>query len=204
MTKKTLAIILMGALVASAFVVGPAEAKKKKKGKKKPAACAPYAPGEQGAEAETFKITDAATEDAPLEITIEQAMGQGGDLGAGVYDGSAHTFRNLQVDSKGKEAGLYIRYEFPVYEDHDLYVNYADGSEAAHVGGFNLVPVEIFDGTGAGGHSEQGAEQIDGLRTADCAGYTVDFSNYLGEGGDYAVKVWLGEIQNDPAPPAAR
>ena len=174
------------------------------KGPKAPAdGCAAYVPGEEGAEAETFKVTDAATAEAPLEFTIEQAMGQGGDLGVGVYDGSAHTFRNLQVDSEGNEAGLYIRYEFPVYEDHDLYVNYADGSEAAHVGGFNAAPVSIFDGTGAGGHSEQGAEQIDGLRTADCGGYTIDFSNYLGEGGEYTVKVWLGEIQNDPAAPAS-
>ena len=189
--------MILAALVASAFVAPTAEAKKKKK----PKACAAYVPGEQGAEAESVSVTDAHTAEAPLEVTITQEMGQGGDLGLGQYDGSAHTFRNVQVDSKAAEGGLYIRYEFPAYEDHDLYVNYADGTEAAHVGGFNAAPVGIFDGTGSGGHSEQGAEQIDGLRTPDCAGYTVDFSNYLGQGGEYTVLMWLGEIQNDPAAP---
>jgi hypothetical protein len=164
-------------------------------------ACPAYVPGEQGAEAESVVVTDEHTEEAPLELTIEQEVGLANDLGLGQYDGTAHTFRNLQLDSAAAEAGLYIRYEFPAYEDHDLYVNYADGSEAAHVGGFNATPVGPFDGTGAGGHSETGAEQIDGLRTADCAGYTIDFSNYLGEGGEYTVIVWLGETLNDPAPP---
>jgi hypothetical protein len=164
-------------------------------------ACPAYVPGEQGAEAESVVVTDEHTEEAPLELTIEQEVGLANDLVLGQYDGTAHTFRNLQLDSAAAEAGLYMRYEFPAYEDHDLYVNYADGSEAAHVGGFNATPVGPFDGTGFGGHSETGAEQIDGLRTADCAGYTIDFSNYLGEGGEYTVKVWLGEILNDPAPP---
>jgi hypothetical protein len=95
--------------------------------------------------------------------------------------------------------GLYIRYEFPEYEDHDLYVNYADGSSAATVGGFNQVSAGPLDGTGSGGHSEQGAEVLDGLRTADCAGYTLDLVNFLGQGGDYTVKFWLGEVQNEPA-----
>lgn len=185
--------------------------KGKKKGCKKgkgpkdepKAGCEAYVPGEQGAEAETVVVTDEHTEEAPLELTIQQGMGLGGPLIAGVPpDQTSRFYSNLQVDGDAPEAGLYIRYEFPVFEDHDFYVNYADGTEAAHVAGFNLTPVSIFDGTGSGGHSEQGAEQLDGLRTADCAGYTVDFSNYLGEGGEYTVTMWLGEIQNDPAPPA--
>ena len=192
----------------------PVNCKKKKNKKKKECKkgeapsgdkCAAYVPGEQGAEAESLSITDAHTAEAPLEITIEQAMGLGGPLIGGVPvppDGTSHVIKNLQVDSKEAEAGLFIRYLFPAYEDHDLYVNYPDGSEAAHVGGFNAVSAGPFDGTGSGGHSERGAEQIDGLRTPDCGGYTVDFSNYLGEGGEYIVQMWLGEIQNDPAAPA--
>jgi len=168
--------------------------------------CAAYTPGEQGAEAENLSVTSANTAEAPLEITVDQKMGMANDLGLGRYDGTAHAFRNVQVDSDGSEAGLYIRYVFPAYEDHDLYVNYADGTEAAHVGGFNAAPVNAvvinFDGTGSGGHSERGAEQLDGLRTPDCGGYTVDFSNYLGQGGKYKVLMWLGEIKNDPAAPA--
>lgn len=179
---------------------GCKKGKGKKKGCKKPkaAACAPYTPGEQGAEAPLALLTKDHTEEAPLEIVVEQ--------GPGVPEASAsHVFQNLQVDAAGAEGGVYIRYEFPAYEDHDLYVNYADGSEAAHVGGFNPAPVPVAlgccDGTGTGGHSEQGAEQIDGLRTADCAGYTLDLVNFAGVGGEYTVKVWLGEVLNDPAPP---
>ena len=173
------------------------------KGVDKDAGCAAYVPGEQGAEAETLTITDAHTAEAPLEITLEHGIGLGGPLVGGVPpDQTSRAYKNLQVDSDAAETGLFIRYEFPVYEDHDLYVNYPDGTQAASVGGFNAVSAGPFDGTGSGGHSEQGAEQIDGLRTPDCGGYTVDFSNYLGEGGEYTALVWLGEIQNDPAAPA--
>jgi hypothetical protein len=180
--------------------------KKKKKciKKNKAKGCAAFTPGEQGADAETVVVKDENTAEAPLEVTVTQEPGMGNDQGVGQYDGVVHQFRNVQVDAIAAEAGLYIRYEFPVYEDHDIYVNYSDGTEAAHAGGFNQAPEGPFDGTGAGGHSEQGAEQIDGLRTADCAGYTVDLANFIGEGGDYTVKLWLGEIQNDPAAPAAK
>lgn len=195
--KKSLVVMIMAALVASAFVAPAADAKKKKK---KPAACAAYVPGEQGAEAESFVVTDAHTAEAPLEVTVTHA--------APPDSFGASFFSNIQVDSAASEAGLYISYEFAVYEDHDLYVYYPDGTEAAVVGGFNPAPFipanEVFatDGTGSGGHSEQGAEVLDGLRTPDCGGYTVDFHGFLTEGGEYTARVWLGEIVNDPAPPA--
>ena len=194
--KKSLVVMVLAALVASAFVAPAAEAKKKKK----PKACAAYVPGEQGAAAESFVVTDAHTAEAPLEVTVTHASAPDSF--------SESFFSNIQVDSKAAEAGLYISYEFPVYEDHDLYVYYPDGTEAAHVGGFNPAPVipanDVFstDGTGNGGHSEQGAEVLDGLRTPDCGGYTVDFQGFITEGGEYTAKVWLGEAVNDPAPPA--
>jgi hypothetical protein len=171
---------------------------KKSKKPKPPAAakCEAYTPGEEGKDAPLTVVTDAATEEAPVEVLIEQ--------GPGLFPAaSSDAFGNIQVDTGGAEAGLYIAYEFPVYEDHDLYLNYADGSEAARAAGFNqfpFVPGET-DGTGNGGHSEQGAEMIDGLRTPDCAGYTARFNSFIGEGGEYTVKLWLGEIQNDPAAP---
>ena len=171
---------------------------KKSKKPKPPAAakCEAYTPGEEGKDAPLTVVTEAATEEAPVEVLIEQ--------GPGLFPAaSSDAFGNIQVDTGGAEAGLYIAYEFPVYEDHDLYLNYADGSEAARAAGFNqfpFVPGET-DGTGNGGHSEQGAEMIDGLRTPDCAGYTARFNSFIGEGGEYTVKLWLGEIQNDPAAP---
>lgn len=182
--------------------------KKKSKGKgakkcpdkgnkpKPPAApsCPPYVPGEQGAEAATSIVTAAATEEKPLEVTITAPPGVP-EVSLG------KVFQNIQVDTAGAEAGLYVRYEFPVFEDHDLYLNYADGSEAARAAGFNPTPVAVFDGTGDGGHSEQGAEMLDGIRSADCAGYTLDMSSFASEGGEMTLLLWLGEPQNDPAPP---
>jgi hypothetical protein len=165
--------------------------KGKKKGCKKAIkkSCAAYEPGEEGAEAETTVVTDKATEDEPIEVTIEN--------GPGAAVSASHTFHNVQVDSAASEAGLYVRYEFAPYEDHDLYVKLADGTEVARAAGFNQTPYGPLDGTGNGGHSEMGAEQIDGLRSPDCQGYTLDLANYLGMGGEYTVKLWLGEIQND-------
>lgn len=168
---------------------GKAGKKGSKKGSKKAKGCAAYEPGEEGAEAETTVVTDEATEDAPLEITVE--------VGPGAAASASHSFHNVQVDSGAPEAGLYARYEFPAYEDHDLYVKLADGTEVARAAGFNQTPYGPLDGTGNGGHSEMGAEQIDGLRSLDCQGYTLDLADYLGMGGEYTVKLWLGEIQND-------
>ena len=172
----------------------------KKPGKPKPpaAGCAPYVPGEEGAEAETSLVTAAATEEKPVEVTITAPPGVP-EVALG------HVFQNIQVDAAAADAGLYVRYEFPVYEDHDIYLNYADGSEAAHAGGFNPAPVPVAlgccDGTGSGGHSEQGAEMLDGVRTADCAGYTLDMAAFASEGGEMTLKLWLGEVQNEPAAP---
>lgn len=165
-----------------------------------PAACPAYVPGEQGAEAQTSVVTETATEEAPLEVTIAAPAGNPVSLPA--------SFHNIQVDAPAAEAGLYVRYEFPVQDDHDIYLNYADGSEAAHAAGFNPAPfipnngVFWTDGTGAGGHSEQGAEVLDGIRTADCSGYTLQMDSFLTQGGDMTLKLWLGEAQNDPAPPS--
>lgn len=168
----------------------------KKPGKPGPPvqSCVPYLPGEEGAEAETTVVNADATEEKPIEVTIAAPPGVP-EVAAG------HVFHNIQVDSSEAEGGLFARYEFPIYEDHDIYLNYAGGSEAAHAAGFNPTPVGPFGGTGSGGHSEQGAEQLDGIRSADCSGYTLDLTSYISEGGDMTLKLWLGEIQNDPAPP---
>ncbi len=176
---------------------GACPGKKKKKPSPPVLACAPYEPGEQGAEAETTVVTDAATEEAPVEVEIDAPMGlpeQDAEFG------DAHVVHNIQVDSSNSEAGLYVRYEFQERRDYDLFLNYASGGEAARAAGFNTAPEGPLDGTGNGGHSETNAEQIDGLRSPDCQGYTARLSTYLGEGGSLVLKLWLGEIQNDPAP----
>lgn len=174
------------------------------------AGCAPYVPGEDGAEAgETIKVTDKATADAPVEVTVDAPEGHGNDLGLGAYDGTQSVFRNLQIDSAAAEAGLYLTYEFPLGEDHDIYLNYASGNEAAHSGGFNPVPVPVAfgccDGTGAGGHATQTSENLEGIRSKDCQGYTLRLSSFISPGGEMTLKLWLGEPTYDPPadePPA--
>jgi hypothetical protein len=164
--------------------------------------CAPYQPGEFGAGAPTLTITDTATEASPLQHSFQQ--------GPGDTINTSSVPLNIQIDSLAtSDLGLYIRYEFPDLEDHDLYVLYPSGNEAALVAGFNPTPFGPFDGTGTffgdpptGGHSEVGAEQLDGLRTINCQGWTLDLVDFLGEGGTYTVSFWLGAIQHDPAPDA--
>lgn len=180
--------------------------KKCKKGKKKckkpkpptpvgtppPAACPAYTPGEDGVDALTTLVTEAATEEQPIEVKLDTPTSD--------PVGGAHTYHNIQVDSTTPETGLYVRWEFDLGQDYDLYLNNPDGSEAAHVGGFNPAPVEVFDGTGNGGHSEQDAEALDGIRSHDCQGYTIDIDSYLTEGGEYTLKLWLGEATYPAVP----
>lgn len=179
--RKATALLIVLTLVAAAFGAGPASAKKKKK-----KVCPTFVGIEEAAEAELFKVTDKATEDAPIEATVE--------VPAGTPAESGHGYLNVLADPKAKETGLFVRFEFPAHEDNDLYLYNPDGEEAAHAAGFNPTPFGPFDGTGSGGHSEQGAEQIDGLATLDCQGYSVDLVSYMSFGGEMTVKLWLGEI----------
>lgn len=188
--KRSLVLLLVFVLGASALAAPVSAAKKKKK--KKAPVCKMYTPGEMGAEAETTKITDKATEEAPIEMDVP--------LGPAVGAATTQMYHNVQVVSKKKEVGLWLRLESPPTDDPDLFVYWDNGNRAATAGGFNQAPVGPLDGTGDGGHSEIGAEQIDGLRTSNCVGYTLDLVNFLGVGGTYTLKMWLGDIENDPAP----
>jgi hypothetical protein len=112
---------------------------------------------------------------------------------------------NIQVDTlSGQETGLYVRLEYdnPVLiRDYDLWLNNPDGSNASNAHGFNADPDGQFSPVSDGGHTETGAEQIDGTATADCQGYTLDVATSSGEGGTFPLKLWLGEIQYRPAGP---
>lgn len=172
--------------------------KKTNKKKKGPAKCAAYAPGEEGAEAETTVVTDAATEDKPIEITMSAGPGVGIGGNAVTETFISHVYQNVQVDSKAKDTGLWVRMEMPYPSDYDLYLNNPDGSTAAHAAGFNPEPA-VYNDDGAGGHTEPEAEQLDGIKSSDCQGYTVDVATATGEGWDLTVKFWLGPANYDPA-----
>lgn len=180
---RALAVVTALGLVVAASGSPATAAKKKKK-------CPAMVPAEAAAEAPITVVTPKATEEAPIEIPVEAP--------AGLPEVAVeHTYQNVQVDNKGGESGLFLRYEFSEFEDYDLFLQDSAGEELARSAGFNPFPVGPFDGTGNGGHSEQGAEQIDGFATADCVGYSVDLATYMGEGGELVLKAWLGEV----APP---
>lgn len=198
---RTLSVVASAALIVGVFAAGPADAKKKKK----PAVCAPYVPGELGADQPVTVVTDAATAEAPVSIELDTHEGLGftsPDGASGDEGAPSHVFTNVQVDSASPSTGLYIRLEFPDGLEYDLFARLTDGSAYAYVAGSNhtgpLVAEFGLDGTGHGGYSEVGAENLEGLTTADCAGYTVDVASAITPGGPVTVKYWLGEATYAP------
>ncbi|MDQ3952441.1 MAG: hypothetical protein M3279_05685 [Actinomycetota bacterium] len=201
-TIRTLSVIASAALIVGAFTAGPADAKKKKK---KPKACATYVPGELGADQPVTVVTDAATAEAPVEVELDTGPGVGFTSPDGPQDDTgdtSHVFTNVQVDSAARETGLYIRLEFPAGLEYDLFARLQDGTSYAYVAGSNhtgpLVTQFGLDGTGHGGYSEVGAENLEGLTTPDCGGYTVDVASAITPGGAVTVKYWLGEATYVP------
>jgi hypothetical protein len=190
MTKRVLSVLTILGLLLGALSIGAVDAGAKKKKKKKVKKCAPYKPGEEGAEADTSKVTHKATADKPVEVTLATSPG----LGVGGEDATetfiSHVYHNVLVDSKAKSSKLFVRIEIVDYEDQDLYLLTADGVDVAHAAGFNPAP-EVYNDTSGGGHTEQGAEQIDGVTSADCTGYTVDVAAATGVGEDVLLKLWL-------------
>lgn len=188
---KSLSVVATSALILGAFVAGPADAKKKKKPKPPPPppVCAPYTPGEQGADAETTVVTPAATADAPVEVALhtEPGIGVGGNSVTETF--ISHVFQNVQVDSEGP-TGLFVRLEMGATDDLDLYVNTADGEMVARAAGFNPEPA-VYNDTEGGGHTEKGAEVIDGIPVGDCDGFTIDVAGATTAGGDATLKFWL-------------
>jgi hypothetical protein len=81
----------------------------KKFKKKKVKKCAAYKPGELGADAPTIVVTDAATEEAPVEQTVEFAESVA-DVTFGLTEGE-YSYFNVQVDSRAKAAGLNVLFE---------------------------------------------------------------------------------------------
>ncbi len=197
--RKTLTVLLSLGLIVGSLTL-PADAAKKKR-KKKPAVCAPYTPGEKGTDKPTVVVTDAATEAAPAVQNVALDMSAADFVPT---DPSTDAF-NVQVDSSLKEAGLYVLFEFPTRRDYDLELFWNDGSYAARSHDFNLIygAGDLSQNGGHAGEATDASEKIVGVRTPDCGGYTVEAVNWLGEGGEFEIKMWLGEIKNDPQAPGA-
>lgn len=195
-TTRTLSVLASAALIVGAFAAAPADAKKKKK-KPAPAGCPAYTPSEWSADIPVTIVNDTHTAEAPLEITVPTEAGAGTSDSASPENGdtskAAHAFLNVQVDSAATEAGLYGTLEFQPTWDYDLYFRGNDGAGIAYSAGTAPAGPFGLDGTGHGGHSGAGSENVDGLTTADCTGYLVDVVTSVGPGGDVTLKLWLGE-----------
>ena len=186
--------LLVGAMVGS----GPAEAAKRCK-KFKPAE--PASDSQNTAEAKkakVVKVTDKRTEKKPL--VFEYSHGPAAWWLVDPEDGEGQRaivedtkWFNIQVDSKKKFVGLYVRQEWsptPV-SDMDLYIYDKTGSQAGSSGEFNQVP-----GTGLGsGDGGNGYEQVLGMGTTDCSGYTLESRAFTTPGESMKLKVWLGSIR---------
>ena len=184
------------------------------KGKKSPkpgkpaAACAPFqSPNDAHKDNDLVVVTDEATAEAPVEhtVTLDMSVADADVLGTHAVLPSLDNF-NIQVDSAAADAGLYALFEFPSRRDYDLNLFHDDGSYAARSHGFNPIipegrPTGFSNETGHGGESTDTSEALIGIKTADCGGWSMEVANWLGEGGEMTVKLWLGEAKNDPQEP---
>ncbi|HEV2756683.1 MAG TPA: hypothetical protein VG318_13015 [Actinomycetota bacterium] len=199
MRKGIQALVLTGALVAAGVVAGPAGAAKK---------CKPMTPAEAGADKPTIVVTDAATAEAPLvqTVTLEPSIADARLVSNIPEEGplaASRDYFNVQVDTKLKSAGLYVTFEFDEHHDYDLWAYFSDGTGAASSHGFQPGLATPFANTDSnhGGESTSSSESLVGIITKDCGGYTIETSNYLGVGGEFEVKVWLGAGEILPGVP---
>ncbi len=200
-TIRTFSVIASAALIVGAFTVGPADAKKKKK---PPAGCAAYVPGEEGKDAPTTVVTDAATAEAPVVVELDAGPGFSSLSFQGQgYDETTSVYQNIQVDSANPTAGLYAKAEFQSMHDYDLYLNYAEGSTAASSGDFNVAPGHDIGSGAPDGAWEAGNdyESVLGIITPDCAGYTARIVSFLTNGGPVTLSLWLGDEVAEPTAP---
>lgn len=175
----------------------------KKQNKNKPSGCETFEPGERGAEAPLLEIDDSATEEAPLEqtVTLDESLS---DVNPGPlpapFEATTDVF-NVQIKTEKEDVGLYALFEFPTRRDYDIDMFHTDGSYAARARGFNTAAETGLFSPGHGGEYGHNYEKLLGIRTSNCGGWTMEASNHLGEGGEFTIKLWLGEPETDPLPP---
>jgi hypothetical protein len=167
------------ALAATAFAATAAEAK-----------------GASCGSGKTTVVTAKATKDKPLSVSVatQPGLGTTSPNGASGDNGQVtHAYTNVLVKGTGK---LFVRAEFLQFEDYDLYLHLGDSPAIAYAAGFNPggpvndVLMQTPAAPSKGGHSEIGAEQIDGAAVKGCA--VVDLASATTPGGAVTLKLWLG------------
>jgi hypothetical protein len=188
MTKRrffrTLAVVSAATMLLGVTML-PADAKKKKK--KKPKACPTYVTPDWAGEAETTIVTDKATAEAPIELTIptEAGLGSSSEEPEGGSGAPSSVFQNFVIDTAGSGANVWARIDTNPAFDYDLWWRYPDGTSAASAAGFWVVP------GGEGGETGVGYEQVNGVAALDCQGFTAEIVSATTPGGDVTMTVWL-------------
>ncbi|HYN36413.1 MAG TPA: hypothetical protein VEV82_05505 [Actinomycetota bacterium] len=198
---RNIAVVASIAVLTGALVGGTSAQAAKKCGKFKPGTPASGSESRDAAKsAKVQKVTDKNTSKKPL--TIEYAHGPAQWL---ISDPSGETpqgqrpivedtkWFNIQVDSKKKLVGLYIRQEWaptPV-SDMDLYLWDKFGGLAGTSGDFNQVQGTPLNSNTGG----PGWEEISGLGVTDCTGFTVESRAFSSPGEAMTLKIWIGPIK---------
>ena len=200
--RTTFAVILSAVLVAG-LMFGPADARRRRR----PPACKRFRGGTEGKGQPVTLVTSRATKAKPVTRQMDVGMGFGfsstdDNEGQGA---PSHQVMNVQVDSRTRTSGLWILLEAGELRDLDLHVSDAAGNVVAYSAGFQAAPVGGLplvggtDGTGQGGKTTMTSEQIDGLKTRDCTGYTIEVWGAGNEDLTASLKFWLGKAVYDPA-----
>jgi hypothetical protein len=146
--------------------------------------CKDYKPPKQGRGEDTIYVDGSATPLDPLEIPVTVPAASPID--------PVSIYRNLQVATTLPSSDLFIRYVFTASDEHDLFVMDSKGRVKAAADGVNATSAgPLSTDNDSGGHSELGAEQIDGLKTSRCAGYTLELRALLTGGGDMMLQLWV-------------
>jgi hypothetical protein len=197
---KIAGVITSAALVVGALAAGsPVDARVKRCKKFKPAVPITDAETRDDApKAKVVKVTDKYTQKKPLKINYDHGPAFWFITDPVDAEGQRPAVEdtkwfNIQVDSKKKLVGVFVRQEWaatPV-SDMDLYMYDKYGSQAASSGDFNQVQgTPLNSGTGG-----QGFEQISGLGAKDCSGYTIESRAFTSPGEAMTLKIWLGKVQ---------
>ena len=198
---RTASIVTAAGLVLGAVVLsGAAQAAR---------GCKPYKPtvpstdsanADEVKDVKVVKVTDKFTQKKPLVFNYEHGPALWWPTDPTDAEGQAAIVEdtkwfNIQVDSKKRFVGLYVRQEWsatPV-SDMDLYIYDKTGSQVASSGVYNQVPEAAgVLGSGDGGH---GYEQVLGMGASDCAGYTIESRAFTSPGEAMKLKVWLGSVR---------
>ncbi len=197
---------MAGVITSAGLVLGMMVASETAQAAKR---CKPYRPtvpttdssnAEEVKDVKVVKVTDKFTQKKPLVFDYNHGPALWWPTDPTDAEGQAAIMEdtkwfNIQVDSKKKFAGLYVRQEWSAtrVSDMDLYIYDKTGSQVASSGVYNQVPEAA--GTFGSGDGGEGYEQVLGMGATDCAGYTIESRAFTSPGEAMKLKVWLGSVR---------